>query len=72
MRRLTKKELIERENERKVRRLGKNYKAYEIVFSETTTGLTREVNKMLESGWILQGGIACQGSHTFYQSMVKY
>ena len=69
--RLTKKELIERENERRDERLGNNYKAYKIVFSETTTGLTREVNKMLESGWKCQGGFYMHSNNRYYQAMVK-
>mgnify|MGYP001237276515 CR=1 FL=1 len=48
---------------------------YTLVKSTTKEGLTKGVNKMLASGWKLQGGIAVNntlaGSDYFYQAIIK-
>ncbi len=48
---------------------------YTLVKSTTKQGLTKGVNKMLASGWKLQGGIAVissiGGADYFYQAIIK-
>jgi sRNA-binding regulator protein Hfq len=44
---------------------------YLVLESSNIREMQKQVNMYLKSGWKLQGGIACQGSHTLYQAMVK-
>ena len=46
-------------------------KSYKVVEGESIKQLQQRVDALLWEGWQCQGGIACQGSHTFYQAMVK-
>lgn len=46
-------------------------KEYRLVRNRMFLKLAEQVNKMIQDGWVPQGGIAIDGEGVLYQAMVK-
>ena len=55
----------------KTKTMEKEVKTYIVVKSDNLNELIESVNQLIKTGWVCQGGMACD-AYRNYQAMVKY